>query len=367
MLPHDLLDLSEPRFRRTDFRPFLPMTPFRDRLERALQFCDSASNSHGKVLGNVPLSNELAEHLLCLLEVLRRLVPEPPIVSQEIRDMPCVDGFPIAIRFFSHLVTEKDYEQIHEVLPTNPVDLQLFEDQVRERNGGVVELQSSVPGFLPEEYIMAELEFVEEDIDMKAIAALVIDEPSIAEEAVDHVVRLEPQAVEDPADGAALGPVPQQIEIREEGRSLSHPSDAAVERKALGSVERVCIDRERAENAKDRALRLSRVDDRPGFPEKLVIAERYECGWICHDGTEESMRPSKGPSWVRENGPRPGFGGGNPWVSIRLFQQNVRSNDWRRTVAFVTGKSLMRGPRVYVLPGSRGGEYGRSRCICETQ
>src|SRR6267143_420045 len=176
MLPHDFLDLSEPRFRRTDLRPFLPVTTFRDRLERALQFCDSASDSHGKVLGDVAFTNELSEHLLRLLEVLRRLVPEPPIVSEEIRDMSCVDGFPIAIRLFPHVVTEKDDEQIHEVLPANPVDLQLFEDQVRERDRWVVELEAPAPRSLPEQHIMAELELVQEDIDMKAIVAFVVDE-----------------------------------------------------------------------------------------------------------------------------------------------------------------------------------------------
>ena len=143
---------------------------------------------------------------------------------------------------------------------------------------------------------MAELELVEEDIDMEAIAALVVDEPPIAEEPVDHVVGPEAQAIEHLADRTALGRIPDQIEVREEGGSLSHPSHAAVETDTFGSVERVCVDGERTEDAKDSALRASRIDDRPGFPEELVIAEGHERGWICHDCTEESMRPSKGPS-----------------------------------------------------------------------
>ena len=219
--------------------------------------------------------------------------------------MSRVDGFPIAIRLFPHVVTEKDDEQIHEVLPANPVDLQLFEDQVRERNRWVVELEAPAPRSLPEQHIMAELELVQEDIDMKAIVAFVINEPAVAEEPIDHVVRLESQTIEHLADGAALGRVPDQIEIREERRALSHPPDAVEERDTFRGVKGVCVDCERAENAQDGAVRLSRVDNRPGFAEELVIAEGHECGWICHGCTEESMGPSEGPSGSHRNGSRP--------------------------------------------------------------
>src|SRR5205807_7402226 len=145
----------------------------------------------------------------------------------------------------------------------------------------------------------------EDDIDVEPIAALVVDEPPIAAEPVEHVVGLEPKAIEHLADRAALGCVPDQIEVREERGPLSHPSHAAVETDAFGSVERVCVDRERTEDAKDSALHASRIDDRPGFPEELVIAEGHERGWICHDCTEESMRPSKGPSPDRGTVPGP--------------------------------------------------------------
>src|SRR2546421_2459721 len=272
------------------------MAPLRDRLELALKLGDSAFDALGKILGDPTFSDELCEHLSRLLQILRRLVPESPVVSEEIRDMPCVDGLPIAIRLFLHVVAEEGHEQIHEILPTNAVDLQLFEDQVSDRNRRVVEFEPPGPRFLPEQDIVAELELVEEDIDVESIAALVVDEPPIAEEPVDHVVGPEAQAIEHLADRAALGCVPDQIEVREEGGPLSHPSHAAVETDTFGSVERVCVDGEGAENPKDSALRSSRIDDRPGFPEELVIAEGHERGWICHDCTEESMRPSKGPS-----------------------------------------------------------------------
>src|SRR5207302_8807088 len=124
-LPHDFLDLSEPWFRDADLRPLRPVSPFRHRLERPLKLLDPASNVRGKLLRDPPFSEELSEHLSRLLEVLGRLVPESPIVSEEIRDMSGIDSFPIAVRLFLHVVAEEEHEQIHEILPANLVDLQL--------------------------------------------------------------------------------------------------------------------------------------------------------------------------------------------------------------------------------------------------
>src|SRR5205807_8129081 len=121
---------------------------------------------------------------------------------------------------------EEGHEQINEIRPANPVDLQLFEDQVRDRNRRVVELEPPGPRFLPEDHVVAELELVEEDIDVEAIAALVVNEPPIAEEPVDHVVGREAQAIEHRADRTALGRIPDQTEVREEGGPLSHAADA---------------------------------------------------------------------------------------------------------------------------------------------
>src|SRR5207247_4789102 len=96
-------------------------------------------------------------HLPRLLEVLGRLVPESPIVSDEIRDMSGIDSFPIAVRLCLHVVAEEEHEQIHEILPANPMDLQLFEDQVRDRNRRVVEFEPPGPRFLPEQDIVADI------------------------------------------------------------------------------------------------------------------------------------------------------------------------------------------------------------------
>src|SRR5207247_10067919 len=102
--------------------------------------------------------------------------------------MPGVDGLPIAVRLFLHVVAEEGHEQINEVLPTNSVDLQLFEDQVRDRNRRVVELEPHGPRFLPEDHVVAELELVEEDIDVEAIADCVVNELPLADEDVESVV-----------------------------------------------------------------------------------------------------------------------------------------------------------------------------------
>src|SRR2546430_15881099 len=106
MLAHDLFDLSEPRFRCTGLRPCLPVAPLWDRLKRALERCDPASNSRREVLGDVAFSDELCENLFRLLEVLRRFVPERPILPKEIRGGICVHDFPITIRSLPHLLAE---------------------------------------------------------------------------------------------------------------------------------------------------------------------------------------------------------------------------------------------------------------------
>src|SRR5437667_11683339 len=113
----------------------------------------------------------------------------------------------------------------------------LFADLVRDRERRVVEYVPPGPRFLPEDHVVADLELVEEDIDVEAIAALVVNEPPIAEEPVDHVVGPEAQAIEHLADRTALGRIPDQIEVGEEGRSLSHPSHAAIEAETFRSEE----------------------------------------------------------------------------------------------------------------------------------
>src|SRR5206468_9112955 len=103
-------------------------------------------------------------------------------------------------------------DHVHERPAPNPVYLQPLEDHVREGNRGRVELQAPVAGFLSKQDIVAEFEPVEEDVDVEPILALVVHEPSVAEEPVDHVVRLEPEALEDAADRAALTRISHQVE-----------------------------------------------------------------------------------------------------------------------------------------------------------
>src|SRR5207245_9366776 len=104
-------------------------------------------------------------------------------------------------------------DQVHRILTTHLVDLQLLEEHVRGRDGGGVELQPPVPWFLSEQDVVAEFELVEEDVDVEPIFALVVHEPSVAEETVDHVVRPESKIVEHAADRAALTRVPHQVEV----------------------------------------------------------------------------------------------------------------------------------------------------------
>src|SRR5437879_6752662 len=109
------------------------------------------------------------------------------------------------------------------------MNLELFEHHVRERNRGTVELQSPVARFLSEQHIVAEFEFVEEDVDMEAVRTFVVHEPAFPEETVDHVVGPEAQTVEQLADRPALTRVPHQVEIREKRRSLLDAADAMEE------------------------------------------------------------------------------------------------------------------------------------------
>src|SRR6059036_3446770 len=127
---------------------------------------------------DLPLRHEVAEQLPRLREVLRRFVPEAPVVREEIGDMSGVDCFLIPVRGGFHVVPEEQHDQVHEILPTDLVDLQLLEDHVRERDRGGVELQPPVPGFLSEQDVVAEFELVEEDVDVEPIFALVVHEPT---------------------------------------------------------------------------------------------------------------------------------------------------------------------------------------------
>src|SRR3989442_183457 len=196
----DFLDLAEPWFRRADLGSFLPRPPFWDGLERGLELSDPTLDPFSEIRGDFSFRHEVAEQLSRLREVLRRFVPESPVVREEIGDVSGVDRLAIAVRSGFQIVPEEQHDQVHEVLASDPVDLQLLEDHVREGNRGKVELQPSVAGFLSEQDIVAEFEPVEEDVDVEPILALIVHEPAVAEEPVDHVVRLEPEALEHAAD-----------------------------------------------------------------------------------------------------------------------------------------------------------------------
>src|SRR5438132_10113866 len=190
----DFLDLAEPWFRRADLGSFLPRPPFWDGLERGLELSDPTLDSLSEIPGGFSFRNGVPQQLSRLREVLRRFIPEPPVVREEIRDVSGVDRLAIAVRSAFHVVPEEQDDQVHEVLASDPVDLQLLEDHVREGNRGRVELQAPVAGFLSEQDIVAEFEPVEDDVDVEPILAVVGHEPSVAEEPVDDVVPLEPSA-----------------------------------------------------------------------------------------------------------------------------------------------------------------------------
>src|SRR2546422_2747468 len=240
-LADDFLDLSEPRFCGANLGPLLPVPPLRDGPKRGLEFSNPILDPSRKVGGDLPLRHEVAEQLSRLLEVLRRFVPETPVVREEIGDMVGVDRLPIPVGRGFHVVPEEQHDEVHEILPTDLVDLQLLEDHVRERNRGGVELEPPTPRFLSEENVVAELELVEEDVDVEPIFALVVDEPSVAEETVDHVVRPESEVVEHPADRSALTRVPHQVEVCKQGRALADAPHAVEDRNAFGHVHRMRV------------------------------------------------------------------------------------------------------------------------------
>src|SRR5436309_5983166 len=204
----DFLDLSEPRLRGAHLGSSLPMPPLRDGLQRRLELPDPVLDPVCEVGGYLSLPHEVAEQLSRLRKILRRFVPEPPVVREQIGDVSDVNRFPISVRRRFHLVSEEKHDQVHEVLPSDPMDLELFEDHVRERDCGGVELQPSVARFLSEQDIVAEFEPVEEDVDVESILALIVHESSVAEESVDHVVGPESEGVEHAADRATLTRVP---------------------------------------------------------------------------------------------------------------------------------------------------------------
>src|SRR5256712_8684735 len=301
----DFLDLAEPWFRRADLGAFLPCPPFWDGLERSLELSDPTLDPFSEIRGDFSLRNEVPQQLSRLREVLRRFVPEPPVVREEICDVSGVDRLAIAVRSAFHVVPEEQDDQVHEVLAPNPVDLQLLEDHVREGNRGRVELQAPVAGFLSKQDIVAEFEPVEEDVDVEPILALVVHEPSVAEEPVDHVVRLEPEALEHAADRPALTRVSHQVEIGEQGRAFADPSHAVQDRDGLRHVQRVCINAEGTQNSQGRPLGLGRVDDRPRLAEEIGFSESHEGRFVWHDRTRVRRGGPGGGTTAGERGPPP--------------------------------------------------------------
>src|SRR3989449_7103790 len=87
----DFLDLAEPWFRRTDLGSFLPRSPFWDGLERGFKLSDSTLDSFSEIRGDLSFRNEVPQQLSRLREVLRRFIPEPPVVREEIGDVSGVD------------------------------------------------------------------------------------------------------------------------------------------------------------------------------------------------------------------------------------------------------------------------------------
>src|SRR5207237_6450005 len=108
--------------------------------------------------------------------------------------------------------------------------------------------------FLSEQYVVAELYIVVEDVQVEAVAPFVVYEPPVAEEPVDHPVRSEPQVLDHRADGARLAGVSHQVEVREEGGAFPHPADAVKEREALGDGEGMRVDGRRAGDAQGGAF-----------------------------------------------------------------------------------------------------------------
>src|SRR5213080_1737572 len=118
----DFLDLAEPWFRRADPGAFLPCPPFWNGLERGLELSDPILDSPSEIRGDLSFRNEVPQQLSRLRKVLRRFIPEPPVVGEEIRDVSGVDRLAIAVRSAFHVVLEEQDNQVHEVLAPNPVD-----------------------------------------------------------------------------------------------------------------------------------------------------------------------------------------------------------------------------------------------------
>src|SRR5881628_1340160 len=281
----DFLDLAEPWFRRADLGSFLPRPPLWDGLERGLELSDPTLDPFSEIRGDFSFRNEVPQQLSRLREVLCRFVPEPPVVREEVRDVSGVDRLAIAVRSAFHVVPKEQDDQVHEVLPSDSVDLQLLEDHVREGNRRRVEFQPSVAGFLSEQDVMAEFELVEEDVDVEPILGLIVHEPSVAEEPVDHVVRPESEIVEHAADCTALAGVSHQVEVGEQGRAFANAPDPVEDRNAFGDVDRVRVNAEGAEDPERRPLALSRVDDRARLAEEVVFPESHEGRFVWHGRT----------------------------------------------------------------------------------
>src|SRR2546426_6777772 len=128
----DFLDLAEPWFRRADLGSSLPRPPFGDGLKHGLELCDPTLDSLSEIRGDFSFRNEVPQQLSRLREVLRRFVPEPPVVREEVRDVSGVDRLAITVRSAFHVVPEEQDDQVHQVLAPDPVDLQGSEEHTSE-------------------------------------------------------------------------------------------------------------------------------------------------------------------------------------------------------------------------------------------
>src|SRR5438094_9325725 len=126
----DFLDLAEPWFRRADLGAFLPCPPFWNGLERGLELSDPTLDSLSEIRGDLSFRNEVPQQLSRLRKVLRRFIPEPPVVGEEIRDVSGVDRLAIAVRRAFHVVPEEQDDRVHQLLAPDAGDLQRLEDPV---------------------------------------------------------------------------------------------------------------------------------------------------------------------------------------------------------------------------------------------
>src|SRR5437667_7234658 len=98
---------------------------------------------------------------------------------------------------------------------------------------------------------------------MEPLLAPIVDEPAVAGETVDHIVRPESEVVEHAADQSALASVTHEVEVREQGCALADAPDAVVDRNAFRRVQRMRVNPEGSEDPQCRPLRLGRVNNRP--------------------------------------------------------------------------------------------------------